>query len=222
MVVRLLLLPVAAGQPLSRHIHKLAFSHFICDAQEGRIIDHILHGFVLHSILGVATVAWSSVQSLYFGKRHLFTIGHIELLSRSFAQGEGLHCNHRRWVELSWLEAQPGTVGVKALVWALRTDKEPVFHRLRSEPSKEELLSCRARPWCTAGPLQCYPTLETVANSPSVGGHREPHLGLDTRIRKRHGQSPENGGCGTRNKDSGVSRSPCNLAFATSQLRDVE
>lgn len=92
MVIRLITLPVAVGHPSSRYIHKLAFGHLICDAQEGNVGGHVLDGFVLLSILrGGHGGLKLSTQSLHFGKRHHFTIGHIELLPRLFAQGEGLH-----------------------------------------------------------------------------------------------------------------------------------
>lgn len=92
MVVRLILLPVAVGQPLSCHIHKPAFSHLIRDAQEGYVLGHILDGFVLLGIFrGGHSALELDAQSLHFGKRHLFTVGHIELLPSLFAQGEALH-----------------------------------------------------------------------------------------------------------------------------------
>ena len=91
-VIRLIPLPVAVGKPPSRHVHKPAFSHFVRDAQEGRAAGHILDGFILLSVLRRGHGALElGALGLHFGKRHSFTVGHVELLPRCFAQGEGLH-----------------------------------------------------------------------------------------------------------------------------------
>lgn len=91
-IVRLTSIPVAVGQSLPCHIHKLTLRHLIRDAQEGRALGHILDGFVLIGIpRGGHSALELGAQSFHFGKSHLFTIGHVELLPSLFAQGEGLH-----------------------------------------------------------------------------------------------------------------------------------
>lgn len=91
-VVGLICPPVAVAQPPSCHIHKLAFSHLIRDAQEGHVLGHMPDGFVLLGILrGGHSALELGTQSLHFGKRHCFTVGHVELLPSLFAKKERLH-----------------------------------------------------------------------------------------------------------------------------------
>lgn len=88
-IVRLAIVPVLVGHPPSCQIHKLAFSLLICDAQESLFSDEILEGPVFFSIhRGGHTALELCTQSLYFIKRHLFTVGKKYLLPNYFAQRE--------------------------------------------------------------------------------------------------------------------------------------